>query len=172
MINKFKYCPNCKKNLQHLSERLINCPSCGFHFYISPAATNAAILESQKKEILLVKRKFEPYIGYWDLPGGFIEYNEPCEESVQREIKEELSIKIKNFTYLCSFTDIYPYKKFNYHTLCFFYTAKLSAKQEKDLKYSDDISGFKFFKKTEVPYDKLAFKGLGYAIKKYLSSFS
>ncbi len=171
MTNKFKYCPNCKNKLDYKSNRLIVCSSCDFHFYINPALTNAVIFENKKGKILLVKRKFEPFVDFWDLPGGFVDYNESSEESTIREIEEELKIKIKNIKYFCSFPDIYPYKGFDYHTLCFFYTYKLSRKQEENLKYSDDISGFKFFKKDEIPYRKLAFKGLEYAIKLYLNSF-
>ena len=169
MTNKFIYCPSCKNKLNQKSNRLIDCPSCNFNFYINPALTNAVIFENKKQEILLVKRKGEPFTGFWDLPGGFVEYNESCEESTIREIEEELKIKIKNIKYFCSLPDIYPYKGFDYHTLCFFYTYKLSVEQEKDLKYSDDISGFKFFKKDEIPYAKLAFRGLEKAIRFYLN---
>src|SRR4030042_3445554 len=168
MQNTFKFCPKCKNKLKQSfnlpAGRLVDCSSCGFHFYINPAVTNAVILENERGEILLVKRKSKPFAGYWDLPGGFVDYDESCEESTIREIEEELKITIDKIKYLCSFPDIYPYKEFEYHTLCFFYICKLSLEQEKQLKYSDDITGFKFFKKDKIPYEKLSFKGLEYAI--------
>lgn len=43
-------------------------------------------------EVLLIKRKNNPYLGYWALPGGFIEMSETLEESIYRELKEETGI--------------------------------------------------------------------------------
>lgn len=42
--------------------------------------------------ILLVKRKYEPYQGYWALPGGMVEDDETVEQAVLRELKEETNI--------------------------------------------------------------------------------
>ena len=44
-----------------------------------------------KKEVLLLKNKH----GYWDLPGGHIEFGETPEECLLREIKEEIGAKAK-----------------------------------------------------------------------------
>jgi ADP-ribose pyrophosphatase YjhB (NUDIX family) len=38
----------------------------------------------------MMKRNQEPFIGTWDLPGGFMSAGETPEETVRREIKEEL----------------------------------------------------------------------------------
>jgi len=167
MQNIFKFCPRCRKKLRHLSERLLDCPFCGFHFYLNPSLTNAVIFENKKKELLLVKRKVDPGAGLWDLPGGFVEYDESGEQSAYREIKEELGITINHLQYFCSIPDLYPFREITYHTLCLFYTAKLSPQQEKKLKASDDITDFKFFKKKELPYEKIAFKGIIKALQLY-----
>ena len=45
-------------------------------------------------EILLIKRKNEPYRGCWALPGGFLDMNETIEEATNREVLEETGIDI------------------------------------------------------------------------------
>lgn len=43
-------------------------------------------------QVLLVRRKYEPYKGSWAFPGGFLEYGERAEDGVLRELKEETGI--------------------------------------------------------------------------------
>ena len=163
----FKYCPNCKANIK-MSNRLIDCTLCGFHFYISPAPTNGLILENEKGEILLVKRKVSPKKGYWDIPGGFIDFGENLEESLKREVKEELLIELHDLKYFTSTADHYLYKGVNYHTLCFVLLGK--TKDVKKISVHDDIDGYKFFSKKDFPINRLAFPELKEVFKKYLSS--
>src|SRR3989339_1320440 len=105
-MNSFIYCPNCQTKLVTKHERLIDCKKCDFVYYLSPAMTNGAIIENNKGEILLVKRKINPKKGFWDTPGGFVEYHETLEQSIIREVKEELSVKISNLKYICSQADM------------------------------------------------------------------
>lgn len=46
--------------------------------------------------ILLVQQKNPRAYGSWSLPGGHVEGNESPEEAIQRELKEELGIKLPN----------------------------------------------------------------------------
>lgn len=48
----------------------------------------------QSGHVLLVKRKSEPGIGLWALPGGFLEQNETLLNGAIRELKEETKIKV------------------------------------------------------------------------------
>lgn len=48
-----------------------------------------------KGEILLLKRRKDPYANYWGLPGGKINFGESPEEAIEREIKEETDIDAK-----------------------------------------------------------------------------
>ena len=47
------------------------------------------------KQVLLVKRKFEPFKGMWVVPGGFVEEGETVEAAARREALEETGVKVK-----------------------------------------------------------------------------
>jgi len=167
VVNAFKFCPRCQKPLKKTSNRLIDCLSCGFHFYFAPAVTNAAIIENKKGEILLVQRKNHPKKGFWDLPGGFVEFKETIEQSLKREIKEELNINLSKIKYFSSYIGYYFYRGLDYPTLCFVFLAKLGRKTPLA---GDDANKIKFFKKEKIPFKRLAFIEVRNALKDYLES--
>ena len=60
----------------------------------NPGVTADIIIEKDG-EILLVKRKHNPFRGMWALPGGYLDYgNETVEETAIREGKEETNLNI------------------------------------------------------------------------------
>jgi mutator protein MutT len=58
---------------------------------------NTAIgaIVNDKNELLMLKRRKEPFVGIWALPGGSIEFGETTEEALERELKEETGIDVK-----------------------------------------------------------------------------
>ena len=54
-----------------------------------------AVIQSDKQNIILIKRKYAPYKGKYALPGGFIKYNEDPEQAVIREVREETNLAIE-----------------------------------------------------------------------------
>ena len=54
--------------------------------------TATAIIEFPGDMILLIKRDTVPFKGYWALPGGRSEPDEPVEETIVREVKEETGL--------------------------------------------------------------------------------
>jgi 8-oxo-dGTP diphosphatase len=63
------------------------------------------IIVNQNNEILLAKRVLsDKEGGKWSIPGGNSELDETFEQSLNREIKEELSCEIKYFKYFKSYT--------------------------------------------------------------------
>ncbi|MCX7881065.1 MAG: NUDIX domain-containing protein [Patescibacteria group bacterium] len=168
MLKKFKFCPNCQNKLKKVKKRLVECSNCGFHFYFNPVPTCALILENEKEEILLVKRKYPPKKGFWDLPGGFIDFKETVEGGLKREIKEELAIEIEKINYFGNYIGFYSYKGINYQPLCFFYTAKIKDDQIKKIKTGDDANKFKFFPKNKIPWKRLSFIDIKAALKDYV----
>src|SRR3990167_5169640 len=101
------HCLRCGNKLEKKSSRESSCPKCGYAHYVNPYPTTSVIIENENGEIMLVKRKYNPKKGYWDLPGGFVDLNESGEECSRREIIEELGIKLKKLIYLGSYPDKY-----------------------------------------------------------------
>ena len=69
--------------------------------YRTPSCTADAVIfscaepltrELRGIRLLLVKRSNHPSIGYWALPGGFVDMEENLEESAKRELLEETGI--------------------------------------------------------------------------------
>jgi 8-oxo-dGTP diphosphatase len=54
-----------------------------------------AIIEDQKGNVVLIKRKYPPFQNYFALPGGFINKGEKPIEAVIREVKEETNLDVK-----------------------------------------------------------------------------
>ncbi len=44
-------------------------------------------------QVALIERKQEPFLGYWALPGGFMEGDETAEQCALRELQEETGIQ-------------------------------------------------------------------------------
>ena len=69
--------------------------------YKNPCATTDMVLFSYAGEkpdtdalkVLLVCRKNHPSIGYWALPGAFVELYENLEDTARRELEEETGVK-------------------------------------------------------------------------------
>jgi len=81
----------------------------------------AIILENDKGEFLLALRddkSWIPFPNHWDLIGGHVEEGETPEEALVREVKEELDIDIKEYTfykkYECLTGDAYANTKYIY----------------------------------------------------------
>ena len=96
--SKRRFCGCCGKPMIHSQkERMMECPSCGCHEY--PVLCPAVIVGiTNGDKIILSKyegRRFKRYA----LIAGFAEIGETIEETVHREVMEEVGLKVKNLRY-------------------------------------------------------------------------
>jgi 8-oxo-dGTP diphosphatase len=56
-------------------------------------------------EVLLIKRRHDPYQGYLALPGGFVEPNEPIRAAAEREVEEETGVTTSSLIPLSTYGD-------------------------------------------------------------------
>jgi len=93
-----RYCGICGTALvPSKTERALSCPSCGHTIYpdIHPAV-NIAVRNGDS--LLLIVNNSGPFPRY-SLVAGFIEIGETAEQTVSREVCEEVGLKVKNIRY-------------------------------------------------------------------------
>ena len=103
-----QFCGRCGTRLEHDKvERMMKCPKCGAMHYpkMSPAVIEAV---TNRDKILMTKYAGRDYKKY-ALIAGFTEIGETIEDTVRREVMEEVGIHVKNIRYYKSqpgsFTD-------------------------------------------------------------------
>jgi NAD+ diphosphatase len=102
-----QYCGFCATPTTQLPhERAKRCPNCGLVNYprLSPAAI---VLISRRAEILLARAPRFP-AGMYSILAGFVEPGESLEETVVREVREEVGLEITNIRYFGSQPWPYP----------------------------------------------------------------
>lgn len=96
----------------------------------------AAMLQNDKKEVLIAKRKLgKSQGGLWEFPGGKIEAGEKPEESLVRELKEEMNIDIEVLEYFGE--NIHRYENLSIRLIA--YTGRILG-GELHLKDHDEIA--------------------------------
>ena len=93
-----RYCPQCGHKMVHDDyKRMMHCTSCGLMEY--PKICPAVIVGvTRGDEILLTRYAGRSYKKY-ALIAGFAEIGETIEETVHREVMEEVGLKVKNLRY-------------------------------------------------------------------------
>lgn len=138
-----KFCGKCGSHMQHDDkERMMRCTHCGQMEYpkISPAVIVAV---TDGNRLLLSKYAGREYKKY-ALIAGFAEIGESIEDTVRREVMEEVGLKVKNLRFYksqpWSFTG----------TLLFGFFAELDGSREITLE-EDELSMAAWFEREEIP---------------------
>lgn len=91
-----RFCGKCgKKTTYDTVERALNC-ECGNKIY--PRINPAVIIGIRNGDRLLIT-KYRTGYGHSALVAGFTEIGETLEDTVRREVMEEVGLKVKNITY-------------------------------------------------------------------------
>ena len=110
---------------------------------------DAAVFRILKNDIqiLLIKRRHNPYKDCWALPGGFIEMDEELEDAAARELKEEAGISGIKLEQLKTFGTVGRDPRGRQISVVFFGISK----GKETIKAGDDAAEAKWFSVKELP---------------------
>lgn len=94
-----RYCGRCGEKLVHdVNERMMRCPKCGNMIFprINPSVIVAV---THGDYLLLTKYANRPGAQRTALVAGFTEFAESFEQTVRREVMEEVGLKVKDLRY-------------------------------------------------------------------------
>lgn len=159
----WQYCPLCSGQLSnHNSELHGICSKCGQHWYKNPKPTASAIIV-RKNSILLVKRNIQPRQNTWDTPGGYMLENELPEDTVKRELQEELNIEPLNLELFAILGPTnYNFQHIISKNLDFFYLATIA--DDANIKPGDDAEEFGWFNLNKK-FPEISFPSVKQAIQ-------
>jgi ADP-ribose pyrophosphatase YjhB (NUDIX family) len=160
-----KYCSNCA---QKVAFRLIEgdnlprfvCGTCNTVHYQNPKIIVGCLPVFEDK-ILLCKRGIEPQLGFWNIPGGFMENGETIEAGAFREAYEEAKIKVSNKGLL----SVYSVPHINQVHLHF--VAKLHEKIWENTVESTDIQ---LFTEENIPWQDIAFPSNVFSLRAFFEN--
>jgi len=115
-------------------------------------ATDIAVFAffDNKLKVLLVRRKFEPGVGKWALPGGFVREDESLEESALRELHEETGLKQSAYLeQLYTFGDVERDPRARVISVAYIHLVNYPEKIK--LSASDDAAEAKWFDINKLP---------------------
>ena len=96
--NDNRFCGRCGSKTTHDSkERMMRCSHCGNMIF--PRIAPAAIIALTHGDKLMLIKYANRGLSIYGLLAGFIEIGETAEETVAREVMEEVGMKVKNIRY-------------------------------------------------------------------------
>lgn len=164
---KRRYCSYCGSELslhEQDGKSRDYCIQCKTFYYENPLPVASTIVVNEDREVLLVKRKNDPYRGMWCLPIGFAESGEEVKEAALRELKEEAGITGE----VVRLIDVDTIDNYFYGSLAIVtYEVKMTGGQ---VRPGDDASDAKYFPISDLP--ELAWSSNIKAIQIYQKIFS
>lgn len=169
-LQGWKLCPVCGGQLATLqhepdAQPHVECASCGRAYFANPKPCTTALAEHPDGRLLLVRRAIEPFLGYWDLPGGFMEEGEHAPDAVLRELLEETGLRGE----LLGLLSVHPdrYGERHASTLNLFY--RVRVENPGDACAASDVAELGWFPCSELPpRDELAFECVPAAIADWI----
>lgn len=140
-----RFCPRCGASMSLADDdRAYACPECAYMFY--PILNPAIIVAVTKGDELLLARSPHFPKGRYSVLAGFVEPGESLEETVEREVFEEVAVTVKDITYFGSQPWPFP------HSLMLGFTARWDAGElAPDGKEIEDAGWFTPDTMPEIP---------------------
>jgi 8-oxo-dGTP diphosphatase len=82
-----------------------------------------AVILDDDGQVLLTRRNVEPFKGEWVMPGGKIDLGEPIVKALQREVMEEVGLKVEVEDIIDVFEHVSPGAD-NYHFIILYYLCR------------------------------------------------
>jgi|TARA_B110000438_G_C15807396_1_gene648066 NAD+ diphosphatase len=99
--NSHRFCGSCGTlTIQHESQRAVICESCKAQYF--PRINPCVIMLVVRGNEILLARSARFKSGFFSCLAGFIEVGETAEDTVLREVKEEVGIEVQNIQYIKS----------------------------------------------------------------------
>lgn len=96
-----QYCGQCgARTRYHTVDRATECPECGLVNY--PRIAPAVIVAVERGDQLLLARSPNFPSAFYSVLAGFVEAGESLEETVRRELREEVGLEVRDITYFGS----------------------------------------------------------------------
>jgi ADP-ribose pyrophosphatase YjhB (NUDIX family) len=160
----YRHCPRCggalerRVVLEHDPPRLV-CAACGFVFYLDPKVAVGAICRTEGG-VLLLRRGIEPGYGRWVYPGGYVDRGERLEDAARREAKEEVNADIRITRLVNAYS--YPGRP----VVVIVYAAEVVGGP---VRGGGEALEVRVFPPEAIPWDDLAFRSTGEALRDYLA---
>lgn len=103
-----RFCGQCgARTVYHAVDRATQCPQCGLINY--PRIAPAVIVAVERGDEILLARSPHFPAAFFSVLAGFVEAGESLEETVRREIREEVSIAVDDIRYFGSQSWPFPH---------------------------------------------------------------
>jgi 8-oxo-dGTP diphosphatase len=99
-----RFCSHCASPLP--GPPPVTCPACDTSHWLD-AKPCAGALVTREGRLLLVRRAHEPWLGRWDVPGGFCGPREHPRDTAAREVREETGLVVRVGAVLGMWIDTY-----------------------------------------------------------------
>jgi ADP-ribose pyrophosphatase YjhB (NUDIX family) len=116
------------------------CPVCGAVFFRNSVPCAGALIVEDNR-LLLIRRTIEPFRGFWDVPGGFLEEGEHPKEGAVRETMEETGLKVRPERFIGIYIDRYCGDG-SCTTLNIYYLCSVESGEPQPLDEADKVEWF------------------------------
>ncbi len=161
------YCSKCGSKInEHVNKKdsvtALICKSCDAVYYDNPKIIVLSLIDCNGK-VLLCKRAIKPRLGYWALPGGYMEKNETVEEAAQRETKEETGVVVEK---------LHLYTMVSCPKINQVYFVFRGSVTSDYIEIGEESLDAKFYAECDVPWDSLSYKIMNKVLDWYFEDYS
>ena len=135
------------------------CARCGHIAYVNPRLVATTIPVTDRGEVVLIRRGFEPGRGFWAQPGGFLEIDETPTEGAIRETLEETGLVVAPGEV------IGLYARLEAAVVVLVYEARIV---DGAMRTSPEALDVRTFAPDDIPWSEIAFKTTWWALVDWL----